>query len=218
MQIVKRILFFCLGMFILAMGINLSIQAGLGTTPVSCLPHALSLVTNIPLSWMSVIVYAAYVLVEFLILRREFKLQDLLQVPCAILFSYFIGLCGTLVAGVTPQLYWQRLLLTLGAVLCVGFGVFLYMAAEITCIPAEGLCAAIGKKIHKPYSTVKIMHDCTAAVLSAAISLIAFQSFVTVREGTVIAAVCVGLVVKLLHKLFSWLPVWIRGKAGAGVG
>ena len=62
------------------------------------------------------------------------------------------------------------------------------------------------------------MHDCTAAVLSAAISLIAFQSFVTVREGTVIAAVCVGLVVKLLHKLFSWLPVWIRGKAGAGVG
>ena len=46
-NLIYRILFFLLGMFIMSFGVALSIRSNLGTTPISAPPYVLSLFTSL---------------------------------------------------------------------------------------------------------------------------------------------------------------------------
>ena len=77
-------------------------------------------------------------------------------------------------------------------------------------MPAEGLAAAISKVSGKPFGDCKTFVDVGLIVTALILQLIflgGFKSFtganVVVREGTILSAVCVGQVVKLLNKWFN---------------
>ncbi len=216
----KRLLFYLVGLLIIALGINVSKMSGLGISPVSSIPGVLNAIwPKLTLGTMVIIVYCVLILAQVLVLRRDFKLINVLGVPVAIVFGWMVDLLGIdpnafghlLLNFPRPSGYVMQLIYLLASILIIGVGVFIYLKPKLVPMPAEGLAIAIAKKAGKPFGNCKTAVDVSLILIALILQLIflgGFSSFsvggkAVVREGTVLAAVCVGQVVKLLNSFFS---------------
>ena len=85
----------------------------------------------------------------------------------------------------------------------VAFGVLLEVQTEVVYLPPDGIIVAISKVLNKEFPKVKPFFD-TSLVLTAAILSIVFLGYLAgVREGTIISAVIIGPIVKVLQKYFD---------------
>lgn len=198
----KRGLVYFLGLFIMALGVVFSVKSSLGVSPVTSLANVTHQITGIPLGVCTTGTYCFYILVELLILRREFKASMLLQ----ILASFFFGLLVTAATELlgfipAPESYLLRLVCLFVSIPLVSFGVMLYLAPAILPTPGEGLSLAVSAKIGKPVAVCKIITDCCMVGLSALTSLVFFHALVGVREGTVISALTVGFLMKRMMRV-----------------
>ncbi len=198
----KRGTVYFLGLFIMALGVVFSVKSSLGVSPVTSLANVTHQITGIALGVCTTGTYCFYILVELLILRKEFKARMLLQ----ILASFFFGLLVTAATELlrfipAPESYLLRLAYLLVSIPLISFGVMLYLAPAILPTPGEGLSLAVSAKIGKPVALCKIITDCCMVGLSALISLLFFHALVGVREGTVIAALTVGFLMKRMMRV-----------------
>lgn len=218
-NIVTRLIVYLIGLLLIATGINFSKMAGLGISPVSSIPRALEIIWHFTMGTTTIIVYCVLVLIQFLVLRKDFKLFNILGVPVAIVFGFLVDLVGIdpnaighLLANFPrPQGYVMQLLYLLISIILIGLGVYIYLKPSLVPMPAEGLALAISQKSGKAFGDCKTGVDVGLILIAFILQLIflgGFKSFsnpdtVVIREGTVIAAVCVGQVVKLFRKLFD---------------
>ena len=111
MTVAARSLFFrraalcLLGNFVLAFGVAMAVKADLGITPVNSIAFVLSKVLSVDHGLMTGIIYACYVLIQLAILRREFRLNNLLQAGAALMFGWFVFLCNHILAFQVPDFY-----------------------------------------------------------------------------------------------------------------
>ncbi len=199
----KRILFYILGQFILAMGISLSIRTDLGVSPVSSVPYAFSNVTGMELGNMTIIVYTVYVFFQFLILRKDFKVWNFLQVPCAILFGKCVTLTNLILKNVNADHLFLRYLYLIFSILLIAIGLKLYMWADIVPQATDGLVKVISEKYGIAFSNVKNIFDICSVTLSAIVSLVFLGQIKGIREGTLIAALLVGRAAGVIEKLYA---------------
>ncbi len=204
----KRLLVYCFGLFIMAVGVVFSVKSALGVSPVTCLANVVYQImldrniTAMTLGVCTTVVYCLYILVEILILRRDFKPDMLLQIVASFFFGFLVtcasGLFGFLPA---PETYPMRLLFLLCSIPLVAVGVMCYLAPQILPTPGEGMSLAISKKTGLTVGSAKMVFDCCCVAISAAVSLIYFHRLVGVREGTVICALTIGFVMKQIMKV-----------------
>lgn len=198
----KRGIIYCLGLFIMAIGVVFSVKSALGVSPVTCLANVTHNITEIGLGVCTTGTYCLYILVELLILRREFKASMLLQIVASFFFGLLVTAATDLLAFLpAPEHYLMRLLFLLISVPLVAFGVMLYLAPQILPTPGEGLSLAVSKKTGLPVASCKMITDCCMVLLSAAVSLVWFRGLVGVREGTLISALTVGFVMKRMMRV-----------------
>ena len=90
MEKLKRYIIFFIGLYINSLGVALITKASLGTSPISSIPYVLSL--NFPFTLGNFTIFFSLLLIflQLLILRKNFKLEHVLQIPISILFGYFI--------------------------------------------------------------------------------------------------------------------------------
>lgn len=88
--LLKRYGMFFVGLVIMSFGIACSIKAELGTSPVSSLPFVLSQFTPLSVGIASVLVNATLILLQILLLRRQYDPIQLIQLPGSpgLRFSY----------------------------------------------------------------------------------------------------------------------------------
>ena len=91
-----RIPMYFVGLFIMTIGIALSVKSNLGVSPVSSIPYTMTCVWGIEMGKATIIFHAALVVIQILILRRNFKWINLLQVVVGIVFGYFTTFCNYL--------------------------------------------------------------------------------------------------------------------------
>jgi uncharacterized membrane protein YczE len=198
----KRLLVYLAGLFIMAVGVVFSVKSALGVSPVTCLANVVSQMTAYDVGTCTTAVYCLYILVEIIILRRDFKPQMLLQILASFLFGTLVTLAGKIFAFLpAPTTYIMRMVFLLASIPMVAFGVMLYLAPQILPTPGEGMSLAISKKTGLTVASSKMIFDCSLVVISAVTSLVYFHGFVGVREGTVISALTVGVVMKQMMKL-----------------
>lgn len=198
----KRLFVYFLGLFIMAIGVVFSVKSALGVSPVTCLANVVSQITAVDLGVCTTAVYCLYILAEFLILRRDFKPDMLLQIVASFVFGTLVSLATALFAFLpAPTAYPMRLLFLLCSIPMVAVGVMLYLAPNILPTPGEGMSLAISKKTGLSVASSKTVFDCTLVVISALTSLFWFHGFVGVREGTVISALAVGFVMKRIMRV-----------------
>ena len=92
MEKLKRYIVFLIGLFINSLGVSLTTKADLGTSPISSIPYVLSLNFPFTLGQFTIAFSLLLILIQLVILRRNFKAEHLLQIPISILFGYFIDL------------------------------------------------------------------------------------------------------------------------------
>lgn len=201
LQWTKRIAFYIVGLFILAFAVSISKMSGLGVSPVSSVGNSISIAFDIDLGITTAIVFCCYVLVEIAILRKEFPPFQVLQVPCAILFGYFVSFTGSLIKSWIPETYIERLLMVILSTVMVAVGFKLYLHGNIVPQAGDGLVNVITQKSGRKQSTVKNIFDICSVLVAILVSLIFTGKIQGVREGTVIAALGVGRVLAVLNKI-----------------
>ncbi len=207
----KRLLIYVLGMYLMAIGVVFSSRSALGVSPVSSLGNVLYQIGRyagapdfVNLGNCTTGVFCLYLLAEFLILRREFKPVMLLQIAASLLFGQLVNLASAMLVSLpAPGSYVMQLVYLLISVPLVAAGVMLYLTPNLVAMPGEGLCLAVSQKTGLAMGNTKTIFDCTVVALSVVASLLYFRSLVGVREGTVICALLVGFVFKLLQKPFQ---------------
>jgi len=200
-KFMKRVLIYGAGLMCLALGVAFSVNSGLGVSPVNSLPFVISLATGADMGNCVTAVFSIYILVQILILRKEFRLINLTQLLFTGFFGYFVNLAKWLVSDFSVPTYFGKLLMLAVSILFVSAGVCLYMNAKLVYMPMEGMTHAIAEKLDKPFHDVKVLMDCLVVFLGIVMSLIFLDGMEGIREGTVICAVLVGRVMRPMQKI-----------------
>ncbi len=193
----RRIVIYLIGMFLMTVGVNLSVLSGLGVSPIDTIPYIVSLISGKSLGLSSTLVFSVYIVLQMIILRRDFNWKNLLQIVISILFGWFVSLSGFLTAMLPQEpVYAVKFLYMLCSMGFLGIGIFLYVATDIMSMPADGVSLALAFRTKKPMSTCKIFFDWSVVVLSVILSVAYLHNISGIREGTFIAAFGVGLVIR----------------------
>ena len=86
MNKLKRYILFLIGLFVNALGVSLVTKASLGTSPISSIPYVLSLNFPFTLGNFTIVFSILLIILQILILRKNFKLENILQIPVSTLF------------------------------------------------------------------------------------------------------------------------------------
>ena len=203
-NIVVRCIIYFFGLLIMTLGVAVSVKSDLGVSPVSSIPYTMTCVWGIEMGKATIVFHAALVLVQVILLRRKFQLKNLLQIPVGVLFGYMTTFSNHLMTFLPdPCNIYIRLGMVVISTVLVAIGLFFYVPADIIPLAGEGVMLAISKVADKAFSTVKIAFDITMVLISLITCLILIHSLGSVGIGTVIAAVMVGMVLKLITKLFG---------------
>lgn len=203
-NIVVRCIIYFFGLLIMTLGVAVSVKSDLGVSPVSSIPYTMTCVWGIEMGKATIVFHAALVLVQVILLRRKFQLKNLLQIPVGVLFGYMTTFSNHLMTFLPdPGNIYIRLGMVVISTVLVAIGLFFYVPADIIPLAGEGVMLAISKVADKAFSTVKIAFDITMVLISLITCLILIHSLGSVGIGTVIAAVMVGMVLKLITKLFG---------------
>lgn len=189
-----RCLLLLAGLVIMAYGVSFSIQAGLGTSPISSLPYTVSQLAPLTVGTATIAMHCVLIALQILLLRRSYRPVQLLQLPVALLFGTLTDLALLSIRDLTPEGYlWQWLYCLLGIIL-VGVGVSCEVKADLIPLAGEGFILAVCRTFSLPFPPVKVGFDCTLVALACLLGVIFSGTLLGVREGTVAAALLVGLV------------------------
>ncbi len=199
-----RIPMYFVGLFIMTIGIALSVKSNLGVSPVSSIPYTMTCVWGIEMGKATIMFHAALVLIQILILRKRFKPINLLQIVVGIVFGYFTTFCNYLATYLpsTDNMV-MRIVLMLVSTVFIAVGIFSYLPADLIPLAGEGVMQAVSDVTKIEFSKVKIGFDCSMVVISVITCLICIHSLGSVGVGTVIAAFLVGFNLGRVNKAFG---------------
>lgn len=205
MDKLKRYIVFLIGLFISSLGVSLVTKAALGTSPITAIPYVLSLNFNPTLGTFTVYFSLLLVVLQLIILRKNFKLEHVLQIPVSILFGYFIDLTMIMIEKINPDIYALKLVFLVIGCAVLAFGIYLEVIADVVMLPGESFVRAIVSVMHTDFGKTKIVFDVSMTVTAVVLSFVFAYSLKGVREGTVAAALLVGFTVRIYAKLFKGL-------------
>lgn len=196
----NRYFIYFLSLFLISLGASLSIKANLGTSPLICLPYVCSLITKFSVGEVMFVFTLIFILIQVVLLRSNFEKRQYLQLIIGTIFSFFVDFSLMLVGFVNPVGYVNQMALLLFSCIVVAFGVLLEIQTEIVYLPADGVIVAISKVLKREFSNVKPFVDTSMVVMAAILSLVFLGYLAGVREGTIISAIIIGPIVKILKK------------------
>ena len=203
-MLAMRLLFYFGGLIIMTLGVAVSVKSDLGVTPISSIPYTMTIVTGMDLGIATMIFSVVVVLFQILLLRKDYKPINLLQIPIGILFGAFLTVGGSVMDFFPdPTNFTLRFLIMLISTVFVALGVFLYVPAGFVPLAPEGFLLAASKLTKIKFSTAKVVCDIAMVIISLVTCLAAIHSLGSVGIGTIVAAVLVGTEVKLMTKYWG---------------
>ena len=204
-ETVKRYALFIISLFFSGVGVAFTKKGELGVSPISSVANVLSYkfefftMGNWLIVWNCVLILG-----QILILRKKFKPIQLLQIPLSFLFGYFTDFGMWCASFINVGSYFMQLAMVVSGIVILGFGISLAVTANVIMNSGEAFVKALADSAKKDFGNVKIAFDISNVILAVVLSLIFFDfKIVGAREGTVIAAVFTGMVVKLFCSLIK---------------
>ena len=195
-----RLLMLLVGFGVMAFGVAFSIKGALGTSPISSVPYVTGYISGLSVGTTTIIMNGIFVLLQIAILRRRYQWVQLLQFPAAIVFGLFIDGAGVVLQGVHYSNYLQQWVLCAIGIVLVGLGVSIEVTARLVTTAGEGVVLAICQVAPVKFGNMKVIFDVTLVCISIVTGLVFLGRLEGVREGTVAAAICVGLLAKWFNK------------------
>lgn len=202
-EVFRRYIVFILGLFFSGIGVAFTKYGDLGVSPISSVANVMSIqfpalsLGNWLVVWNCVLIAG-----QILLLRKDFKFYQLLQIPLSFLFGWFTDFGMMCVSYIPLNGYFMKLLMLFIGIIVLAFGISLAVIANVIMNSGEALVKAISDKTHIEFGYVKVGFDVACVISAVALSLIFFNgSIIGTREGTIISAVCTGFAIKLITKL-----------------
>ena len=197
-ELIKRYILFIISLFFSALGVAFTKHGELGVSLISSVANIMSLrFTDISMGTWLIIWNCILIAGQILILRKDFKPIQLLQIPLSFLFGYFTDFGMWCASFIPVDFYITRIMLVIIGVIILGFGISLSVIANMIMNSGEAFVKVIADKTNKNFGNVKIVLDVSYVAMSVILSLIFFDfSIVGAREGTLITALGTGSVVK----------------------
>lgn len=215
-RLVKKSIVYILGLLVLAIGIALSVKSNLGVSPVTSVPFVLGRIFGISLGTATVFIYILNMAVQAIVLRRDYRPVELLQIAISFLFGFFTDATLYLISflPVTDN-YIVRLVYLAAGISCIAFGVMLYLTTALLSLPTDGTVQAIAKKGKFKLHKVKIAYDSVSTALALILSLTVLHDFQGIGLGTIAASFGVGKMLGIFSTLFKKrLERFLYGKTG----
>ena len=191
-----RIFLLCAGLSIMAFGIALSIKATLGTSPISSVPYVTARISGLSVGITTIVMNFIFILIQIAILRKRYDWFQLLQFPAAVLFGLIIDAASLLTEKLPCDTYLQQWIICAAGVLFIAFGVSVEISAGLITTSGEGIVLAICQVAPVKFGNMKVALDCSLACISILLSFAFLGGLDGVREGTVAAAIFVGIITK----------------------
>ena len=215
MEKAKRYLVFFAGLFVNSLGVSLVTKADLGTSPISSIPYVLSLNFPLTLGEFTILFSLLLILLQLAMLRKNFRLEHLLQVPFSVAFGYFIDLTMWMIGDLRLDSYAAKAGFLLIGCAVLGFGVYLEVLADVAMLPGESFVRAVCTAWNREFGMTKVACDVSMTVLAASLSFLFAGRLDGVREGTIVAALLVGFLARLVGRLLPNLPEYLFHRARA---
>jgi uncharacterized membrane protein YczE len=184
------------------LGVAFSIKSGLGSAPVSSIPYAMDLIWLINIGVATFIFHAVLVLIEWILLRDDFKRKHFLQVFVGVLFGVFTSFSVSLMEFIPPaDTFLLALLMSILSIFFIALGLFFYVPTNIIPLSVEGVTQAIAIVSNKPFPKVKVFIDITIVATALVLSYGFLGQFGSVGFGTILGALFIGTTVNYIHKL-----------------
>ena len=201
---IKRIILFVGGLFVMSLGVGLSIKSGLGVTPISSIPYSLTLASGVNIGITTVIFNVLLVFLQIPILKKRFNPKRLLQLINAFMFGYFTDLSLWFLSPMPALPLDVNFTLLIVSMFLIAIGILIYMPANIAPLPGEGVVEAVSLAYDKRFSKVKVCFDTSMVVLSLIIcGLFTSDIFGSVNVGTILAAIFIGIIIRYLTELYE---------------
>ena len=155
-QTIYRYAWFILGIVINGFGVAAITKAALGTSPISSVPYVLSLRFPFSLGQFTFVFNMFIILAQVVLLKKDFKPFQFLQIGVTFLFSACIDLSLALLSFLNPQGILACLISLLAGCAILAFGISVEVAPDVLMVPGEGLVSAITRVTGKRFGSVKV--------------------------------------------------------------
>ena len=197
-------MYFLYGTFCNGLWVAFSIKADLGTSPISSVPYVISLFAPLTVGNITILMHCVFIAIQILILRRRYQPVQLMQLPVAVIFGYMTDFAIWATNGIPEGAYWERWVICVIGIVLVAFGVSMEVTANAVTLAGEGVVLAVCKVLPIKFGNMKVIFDVSLVATACILSLGFLHNLEGVREGTVAAAILVGLLAKRFNRLWPW--------------
>ena len=222
-----RILFYLLGLLVLALGLTLNTKTGLGVSPIISVAYSISTIFDHNFGNMTLALYSIFVVIEMLlhlirsgrssrkedaalshankIDRRLTILMDFLQIPLSLVFTRFLNVFSAVIPDLygdgksTPGQMAFRFFFLIIAIILTGIGAAMSLNMRIIPNPGDGIVQAIADCIRKSVGFTKNCFDLMNITITVTISLVFAGHLVGIGIGTVLAMIGVGRTIAVFN-------------------
>lgn len=193
-----------LGLYILSLGAVLFVKSTLGTPPISCINYVLSLHTPLSLGVATFIVNVLFIFIELMLLHgigthRDY-LELLLQLPFSALLGLFMDINMALLLPVEVESYIFAIILVCAGCITQAIGIVLELKPNVAMLSPEGVVKYSSRRWQRDFGHLKVVFDISLVTTAAILSFFMAGHIEGLGEGTVVAAICTGLIVSLIMK------------------
>lgn len=200
---IRRFIVYLLGLVILSFGIAISIRSGLGVSPVSSLPYTLSRITGLTIGHTTTAFYSFCVLLQLLILKKQFKLKHFFQIFFSYIFGLFTNISMFLTSNFATDVYLIKLIMLAISLVMIALGVYMVVLTDVVMNAPDGLVKTISDYRHIKFSRVKSIFDLICVSTAIILSLIFMGNINGLREGTLIAALLIGRLIGFFSRRYK---------------
>ena len=232
-QLRFRVLFYLLGLLVLALGLTLNTKVGLGVSPIISVSFSVSTIWGFNFGNTTLVLYALFVIAQIALHLFQYRrssagpegeqlapskridlrtalLLDALQFPLSLIFTRVLNLFSSWIpdlqrayAGAFPGSLAGRLLFLCLAIALTGVGAAASLNMRLVPNPGDGIVQAIADTVGKGVGFTKNCFDVCNISVTLAISFAFAGRLTGVGVGTVVAVVGVGRVIAAFNHIFG---------------
>ena len=187
-------------MLLLAQGLTLNTETGLGASAIVSIPFTLSEGLGLNFGDLTLIAYCVLVAAQFVVKGKNRTWVDLLQLVVSLIFTRFLNVFKAVIPYESGFLPADIALLVL-AIILTGVGAAMTVDMQLVPNPGDGIVNSLAQRFGKELGLCKNCFDLGCVTASLVIGLVFGDAFLGIGLGTVLSMIGVGRAIAAFNAL-----------------
>lgn len=194
----KRIIFYFIGLNLIAFAVILNIRFNLGVAAFSSVMYSISEIYHISLGTASIICYLIFVVIQC-ILSKKITLTYILEIPLSFIFGWLTDLYDFIIPSPQFNIH-TRIILFIITMFITALGVYLSVKSDLVLTPTDGIVKTISEVFDFPFSIVKNTFDISLVIITIILCLFNHAPFYGIGIGTILTALFIGRIINIYER------------------